>query len=145
MCGASSIGEDPDSTNPVQRELNVRVEQFSRIIREIARVEKVSYVPFYERLREQIAASPRRALTDFRFLPIYRDPFRSFVHRRTSDEMARANGWQFHVDGVHLKSAGRHDTGWPCTGRSGQIKVGGLPPRAAAYDDQRLSRRRRGR
>ena len=51
-------------------------------------------------------ASPGRALTAFRFLPIYGDTFRSLILRRTSDEIARANGWQFHVDGVHLNRSG---------------------------------------
>jgi lysophospholipase L1-like esterase len=106
LCSLGSIGEDPDSTNPVQHELNVRVEQFSAIIKEVARVESVSYIPFYERLGERIVASPGQALTAFRFLPVYRDTFRYFVLRRTSDEIGTANGWQFHVDGVHLNRRG---------------------------------------
>ena len=106
LCSLGSIGEDPDSTEPVQHELNVRVEQFSAIIKEIASVENVSYIPFYERLHERIVASPGNALTAFRFLPVYRDTFRYFVLRRTSDEIGSANGWKFHVDGVHLNRRG---------------------------------------
>lgn len=106
LCSLGPIGEDPDSTNPVQHELNVRIEQFSGIIKEIARAENVSYIPFYERLHERIVASPGRSLAAFRFLPIYRDTFRFFILGRTSDEIASANGWQFHVDGVHLNRRG---------------------------------------
>lgn len=72
----------------------------------MARAENVGYIPFYERLHEQIAASPSRALIEFHFLPIYRDTFRFFVLRRTSDEIAHMNGWRFHVDGVHLNRRG---------------------------------------
>ena len=32
--------------------------------------------------------------------------FRYFVLRQTGDEIARRNGWSFHVDGVHLNSRG---------------------------------------
>ncbi len=106
LCSLGPIGEDPDSPNPTQHQLNVLVEQFSGIIREIARVDNVTYIPFYEHLREQIVASPGRPLTTFRFLPIYRDTFRSYVLRRTSDEIGQANGWKFHVDGVHLNRRG---------------------------------------
>ena len=45
LCSLGPIGEDPDSTNPVQYELNLRVEQFSGIIKEVARTENASYVP----------------------------------------------------------------------------------------------------
>ena len=92
--------------DPIQRELNNRVEQFSRIIKETARVETVDYIPFYERLHEQIVASPGRPLTAFHFLPVYRDTFRYFVLHRTSDEIGAENGWRFHVDGVHLNRRG---------------------------------------
>jgi hypothetical protein len=32
--------------------------------------------------------------------------FRFYVLRRSSDEISRANGWKFHVDGVHLNRRG---------------------------------------
>lgn len=100
------IGEDPNSTDPIQRELNTRVEQFSEIIKETAQVETVDYIPFHERLHEQIVASPGRALTAFHFLPVYRDTLRYFVLHRTTDEIGAENGWRFHVDGVHLNRRG---------------------------------------
>jgi lysophospholipase L1-like esterase len=106
LCSLGPIGEDPNSDDAIQRELNGRIRQFSEIIKETARAEDVIYIPFYEHLHEQIVAFPGRALTAFHFLPIYRDTFRYFVLRRTSDEIGRANGWQFHVDGVHLNRRG---------------------------------------
>lgn len=106
LCSLGPIGEDPTSTDLVQHELNHRIEQFSEIIKGTAGTANVSYIPFYERLHEQIVASPGKPLVAFRFLPIYRDTFRFFVLRRTSDEIGRSNGWQFHVDGVHLNRRG---------------------------------------
>src|SRR5262249_20790642 len=73
LCSLGQIGEDPGSTHPVQRELNLRFEQYNGIIQGIAREQSATYLPFYERLREQIMASPGRAFTEFRFLPMYRD------------------------------------------------------------------------
>ena len=100
------IGEAPDSNDPHQRRLNDLVTQFSGIIKQTAAANGLAYIPFYERLSEQIAASPGRALTRFRFLPLYRDTFRFFVLRKSSDDIAAANGWRFHVDGVHLNRRG---------------------------------------
>lgn len=100
------IGEDPDSTNPIQQELNARIVELSGIIKQTAASHKTSYIPFYEKFREQLVASPGKALTDFRFLPIYRDTFRFYLLHWSSDAIARANGWQFHVDGVHLNRRG---------------------------------------
>lgn len=60
--------------------------------------------PFGVVCSAEIAASPGKALTTFRFLPIYGDTFRYFVLRKTSDEIGGANGWKFHVDGVHTST-----------------------------------------
>jgi hypothetical protein len=51
------IGENPRSTDPAQHEVNQRTEQYSAIIKQIAGEEGVCYLPFYERMYEQIAAS----------------------------------------------------------------------------------------
>jgi lysophospholipase L1-like esterase len=100
------IGEDPDSANPVQRTLNERIAELSGIIRETAASNQLAYIPFFETLRDQIVATPGKPFTEFRFLPIYLDTFRFYVLRRSSDEIAQANGWRFHVDGVHLNRRG---------------------------------------
>lgn len=100
------IGEDPDSSNPVQRTLNERIAELSGIIRETAASNQPTYKPLFETFHDQIVATPGKALTEFRFLPIYLDTIRFYVLRRSSDEIAQANGWRFHVDGVHLNQRG---------------------------------------
>jgi len=106
FCSLSPIGEDLDSTNPVQSELNRRIEQYSAIIAEVARAENCTYIPLYEAMLAQIRTSPGRAFTTFRFLPFYRDAWRVVILRQSPDEVARRNGWRFHTDGVHLNSHG---------------------------------------
>jgi len=39
-------------------------------------------------------------------LHFYRDAFRTLVLGKSSDEVARLNGWEFRTDGVHLSSHG---------------------------------------
>jgi lysophospholipase L1-like esterase len=105
LCSLPPIGEDPISASSFQSELNRRIEEFSDIIRGIARQEETDYIPIYEAIVAQIMKSPhRRAFTEFSFLPFYRDAFRTLVLRKSPDEVARINGWRFHTDGVHLNS-----------------------------------------
>ncbi|MDE1924927.1 MAG: hypothetical protein KGH79_01975 [Patescibacteria group bacterium] len=106
LASLPQVGEDPSSSNPAQAKLNDLYERYGAIIKRVAEEEHVDYVPLYEILREQIAASPGAAFTSFRFLPFYRDTLRFFLLRKTGDEIARLNGWRFHVDGVHLNSRG---------------------------------------
>jgi lysophospholipase L1-like esterase len=106
LCSLPLIGEDPTSANPFQSELNQRVEEYSGIIREVARELELVYLALHEALLAQIRASPGRALTCFRFVPFYRDAFRAIVLRKTPDEIAAMNGWRFHTDGVHLNTRG---------------------------------------
>jgi lysophospholipase L1-like esterase len=104
LCSLIPIGEDPSSTNPFQAEANRRIEEYSAILKDIAREEKVSYLPLYERMHALILASPGRAFTSFDFLPFYRDVFRQFVLHKSHDEIGQLNGWRFHRDGIHLNS-----------------------------------------
>jgi lysophospholipase L1-like esterase len=104
LCSLIPIGEDLSASDSFQAEANRRIAQFSAIIKEIAREEAVSYLPFYERMHELILASPGRAFTSFDFLPFYRDVFRQFVLRMSNDEIGQRNGWTFHRDGIHLNS-----------------------------------------
>ncbi len=104
LCSLIPIGEDPSSSNPFQAEANRRIEEYSAILKDIAREEAVSYLPLYERLHELILASPGRAFTSFDFLPFYRDVFRQFILHKSHDEIGQLNGWQFHRDGIHLNS-----------------------------------------
>jgi lysophospholipase L1-like esterase len=98
------VGEDPASTVPFQAEANRRIEEYSTMLKEIAREEAVGYLPFYERMHEQILACPGRAFTSFDFLPFYRDVFRQFVLHKSHDEIGELGGWRFHRDGIHLNS-----------------------------------------
>jgi lysophospholipase L1-like esterase len=106
LVSLSEMGEAPDSAQPVQRHLNDLFAEYSAIIAAIADEEKVGYIPLYERLHAEIVASPGRAFTAFRFRSFYFDAFRQFVLRRSLDEIAAANGWEFHVDGLHLNTRG---------------------------------------
>lgn len=102
LCSLGPIGEDPDSSDPFQAQVNRRVAEYSAIIARTAAAEGCGYIPVYERLAAKIAASPGRAFTAFDFLPFYRDAFLALVLRQSPDEIGRRNGWRFHADGVHL-------------------------------------------
>ncbi|MDT7762531.1 MAG: hypothetical protein QOC63_1951 [Mycobacterium sp.] len=106
VASLGQVGEDPASTDPAQRRLNELYEQYRQIIRQVATDESVYYIPFYEELHKQIQAAPGRSLTAFRFRSLYWDTFRHYIFRVCGDDLAAANGWRFHVDGVHLNSRG---------------------------------------
>ncbi len=106
LCSLPPIGEDPTSANPFQNQINRRIEEYSAIIREVAREEDVDYIPVHEVMLSQILASSGRPFTRFRFLAFYRDAFRVLILRKSTDEVAQMNGWRFHTDGVHLNGRG---------------------------------------
>jgi hypothetical protein len=66
LTSLSEMGEAPNSTDPVQHELN----------------------------------------RPFAFGRCTTDAFRQFIQRQSLDKIARINGWQFHIDGLHLNSRG---------------------------------------
>jgi lysophospholipase L1-like esterase len=101
LCSLPLGGEDPES------EVNRRIREYSMIIKQIANEENVSYLPFYERMHEQIVASPGRAFVSnflFDFLSQSRAAFKILVLHKSLDEVGEQNGWRFHVDGLHLNS-----------------------------------------
>jgi lysophospholipase L1-like esterase len=106
LCSLAPIGEDLDSMNPFQRELNLQIRRFSTIIQEVAADENIDYIGVYEAFVAQMKDSQRRAFSEFRFLPFYRDAFHTLVLRKSPDEVSRMNGWVFHTDGIHLNSRG---------------------------------------
>ena len=108
LCSLIPIGEDPGSSKPFQAEANRRIEEYSAILKDIAREEAVSYLPFYERMHELILVSPGRAFTSFDFLPFYRDVFRQFVLHKNHNEIGQLNGWRFYRDLVREKYAEEH-------------------------------------
>jgi lysophospholipase L1-like esterase len=106
LSSLSPIGEDPSSTQPFQNELNRRIEEYSSIVKEIARNEDVDYIALYEAMFARIKETPGRAFTNFQFLPFYRDAFRVLALHKSPDEVAEMNGWRLHSDGVHLNRRG---------------------------------------
>ena len=101
VCSLPLAGEDPGS------EVNRRSREYSMIIKQIANEENISYIPFYERMYEQVVASPGRAfvsnfLSDF--LSQSRAAFKILVLHKNLDEVGKQSGWRFHVDGAHLNS-----------------------------------------
>ncbi|HEX9061581.1 MAG TPA: SGNH/GDSL hydrolase family protein [Clostridia bacterium] len=107
LVSLAEVGESPDSANPIQYKLNMLFKQYNEIIKKVAQDEKVSYISFYEQFHEQIVASPGHAFTNFSFLSFYRDyVLREFILHYSFDEIAKMNGWKFHIDGVHLNSRG---------------------------------------
>ncbi|MGA2398357.1 MAG: GDSL-type esterase/lipase family protein [Steroidobacteraceae bacterium] len=106
LCSLPPIGEDPNSEEPFQREINRRSGQLNAMIKDIAQEESVGYIGLNEAMNAQLATSPPRALTAFRFFPLYRDAFRTLALHKTPDQVAELNGWCFHSDGIHLNSRG---------------------------------------
>jgi lysophospholipase L1-like esterase len=101
LCSLPLAGEDPES------EVNRRAGEYSLIIKQIADEENVSYIPFHERMYEQVAAFPGRAFVSsflFDFLSQSRAAFKILVLHKDLDEVGRQSGWHFHVDGAHLNS-----------------------------------------
>lgn len=102
LCSLAPIGEDPWATDPPQSILNRLVEHFNTVIRDVANQMGASYIPVSETLSESLEHCPRHSLTEFHFLPFYRDAFRSIILRFDSERIAALNGWCLHSDGVHL-------------------------------------------
>jgi lysophospholipase L1-like esterase len=100
------IGEDLDSQHPFQQLINNLIRDYSAIIQRVAHDEGAKYIPFSERLGEEIRKSPPHAFAGLKIISMYRDAFRLLVLRSTVDEIAQSNGWQFHTDGIHLNSRG---------------------------------------
>ncbi len=102
LCSLPPIGEDLSGSHPVQREINRCVGECNAIIAEVARELSATYLPLYEAIAAELAASPAKAFTSFALLPFYRDAFRVLVLGRSPEEVAAANGWRLHTDGIHL-------------------------------------------
>jgi len=92
LCSEIPIGEDPNSANPFQAELNRRMIEYNTILKDIVSAEGISYLPLYERMQELILTSPGHAFTSFELLPFYRDLFRHLVLRKSNDEIDLLNG-----------------------------------------------------
>jgi lysophospholipase L1-like esterase len=108
LSSLAPMGEDPHSSDPVQSRLNDLCAAFSGAIRDVALREGTYYIPFYESFCAQLVNSrAAKPFTRFSFPSFYRDYlFRELILRRSFDEISRTNGWEFHIDGIHLNTRG---------------------------------------
>jgi lysophospholipase L1-like esterase len=106
LCSLPPIGEDLSATDPLQREINLQITTLNRLIREVTAEGGVTYLNVHEAFVAAMKNAVPRPLTEFRFLPFYRDAFRTLVLGKSPDDISRLNGWAFHTDGVHLNSRG---------------------------------------
>ena len=102
------VGEDPKSGHPVQARLNELIAVYNGIIRKVASTRRTDYIPFWESFQERLVdAGAAKPFTHFSFASFYRDYLlREMILRQSFDQIARVNGWQFHIDGIHLNTAG---------------------------------------
>ncbi|MGB8402630.1 MAG: hypothetical protein WCE30_00990 [Mycobacterium sp.] len=108
LSSLAPLGEDPTSRQPIQARLNDLIDTYNRIIVEVASTGSTDYIPFYEAFQEQLAqTTTTKPFTRFSFASFYRDYLiREMILRQSFDEISRSNGWQFHIDGIHLNTKG---------------------------------------
>jgi len=108
LSSVAPVGEALQSTDAVQSRLNDLVAAYNGIIADVSRSNGAYYIPFYECFRDQLArSSAAKPFTRFSFAAFYRDYlFREMILRRSFDQISQANGWEFHIDGIHLNTNG---------------------------------------
>lgn len=108
LSSLAPLGEEPRSCHPVQARLNDLIATYNGIIREAASIGSSDYIPFHEAFQERLArTTTRKPFTRFSFASFYRDYlFREMILRQSFDDIARSNGWEFHIDGIHLNTKG---------------------------------------
>jgi len=108
LSSLAPLGEDPNSRHPVQARLNELVATYNGIIRDVALTGRTDYIPFWESFQDQLVhAGTAKPFTHFSFASFYRDYlFREMILRHSFDQISRTNGWQFHIDGIHLNTRG---------------------------------------
>jgi lysophospholipase L1-like esterase len=108
LSSLAPVGEDPHSQDAVQSRLNDLCAAYNGVIREVSSREGTEYIEFYEAFRDQLErAQTVKPFTRFSFASFYRDYLvREMILRRSFDEISRTNGWEFHIDGIHLNTRG---------------------------------------
>ena len=108
LSSLAPVGEDPRSSDPVQSRLNDLFATYNGVIRDVSSGKAAHYIPFYESFVDHLESSETaKPFNEFSFLAFYRDyVFREIILRRSFDEISELNGWQYHIDGVHLNTAG---------------------------------------
>ena len=108
LSSLAPLGEDPHSHDPVQARLNGLIATYNGIIADVASNERTDYIPFCESFQEQLArAATVKPFTHFAFRSFYFDYLlREMILRQSFDEISRTNGWELHIDGIHLNRKG---------------------------------------
>lgn len=108
LSSLAPVGEDPHARYAVQCRLNELCVAYNDAIREVCSREGAYYIDFYEAFREQLDRSmTAKPFTRFSFRSLYRDYLvREMILRRSFDEISEMNGWEFHIDGIHLNTRG---------------------------------------
>jgi lysophospholipase L1-like esterase len=108
LSSVAPIGEALRSHDDVQSRLNELVAAYNGIIGDVSSSNGAYYIPFYECFRDRLdRATTLKPFTRFSFAAFYRDYlFREMILRRSFDEIAKTNGWEFHIDGIHLNTRG---------------------------------------
>jgi lysophospholipase L1-like esterase len=108
LSSLAPVGEDPHSVDAVQSRLNALCGAYNDVIREVSAREGTDYIDFHEAFRDELdRAKTAKPFTRFSFSSFYRDYLvREMILRRSFDEISRINGWQFHIDGIHLNTRG---------------------------------------
>jgi lysophospholipase L1-like esterase len=108
LSSLAPVGEDPHSVDPVQSRLNDLYAAYNGAIREVSSRERTDYIGFYEAFQDELESSKTaKPFTRFSFPSFYRDYLvREMILRRSFDEISRGNGWEFHIDGIHLNTRG---------------------------------------
>jgi lysophospholipase L1-like esterase len=108
LSSLAPVGEAPHSIDPVQSRLNELFAAYNGAIREVSSREGADYIGFYEAFQDELKSSKAaKPFTRFSFPSFYRDYLvREMILRRSFDEISRINGWEFHIDGIHLNTRG---------------------------------------
>jgi lysophospholipase L1-like esterase len=108
LSSLAPVGEDPHSIDPVQSRLNDLCAAYNGVIRDVSSREGTTYIPFYESFQDQLVHSQAaKPFTRFSLPLFYRDYLlREMILRRSFDEISKINGWEFHIDGIHLNTRG---------------------------------------
>ena len=108
LSSLAPVGENLHSTDPVQTRLNDLCAAYNGVIRAVSSREGTDYIDFYEAFADQLNRSKTaKPFTRFSFASFYRDYLvRELILRRSFDEISRINGWEFHIDGIHLNTRG---------------------------------------
>jgi lysophospholipase L1-like esterase len=108
LSSVAPVGEALRSGDAVQLRLNDLVAAYNGIVADVSRSSGSYYIPFYECFCDQLTRSAiAKPFTRFSFAAFYRDYlFREMILRRSFDQISQRNGWEFHIDGIHLNTKG---------------------------------------